>query len=71
MVGVGHKLVGFVSENILKLLKLSMHGHDDVMSSHPIEPLDFRGLVSEITSIRASSLYLKCKKFIFLKLYLL
>lgn len=37
-----------------------MQGHDDVTSSHPIDPLlDFLGLVSEMTSISASSLYLK------------
>lgn len=42
-----------------KFPKCSMHGHDEVMSSHPIDPFDFLGLVSLRTSIRASSLYLK------------
>lgn len=37
-----------------------MHGHDAVYSSFAcIDPIDLRGLESEIISIRASSLYLK------------
>lgn len=42
-----------------KFPKFSMQGHDDVMSSHPIDPFDFLGLVSLSTSIKASSLYLE------------
>lgn len=42
-----------------KFPKCSMQGHDEVMSSHPIDPFDFLGLVSLRTSIKASSLYLE------------
>lgn len=62
VVTVGQEFAGieFVG---LKLSKLSMHGHDDVKSSHGIDPLDLRGLVSDMTSIR-SSLYLEKKIYI-------
>lgn len=55
VVTVGQEFAGieFVVSQ-LKLSKLSMHGHDDVKSSHGIDPLDLRGLVSDMTSMRSS-----------------
>lgn len=63
VVTVGQEFAGieFVVSQ-LKLSKLSMHGHDDVKSSHGMDPLDLRGLVSDMTSMSASSLYLNKKK---------